>query len=374
MHLDWRLLTGTALRNGKVAVAACAIALMSSGMARAAVVFGPGDQQSPAGQEVEWTFSVTDDSDPAVLASGSFTIPNVEEGGPFEPLLVGTTSTVDCTIAERLAGGFTAQSRWLGSPANRVAVTWAAIPSGNPTTITTGELMTCKFVINAEATGDVELGCTNADASDPDGNTIEDLTCQPGMLTIGAAPTETPTVEATQTPTETPGEGGGPFAGCYTGQFPVPDLGNQLATIDLICGDDGSMTGSKITLPSGLGALTCTGTCDPQSGDFSSECTGLATVNLSGTLPEETGNITLESGGETGDVEMTKVPCPGGPTPTATSGGGGATPTPTPTGQVFSELISESGCNVITANSTGRTPWALIIPAAALLVLRRRRR
>jgi hypothetical protein len=224
-------------------------------------------------------------------------------------------------------------------------------------------------------------------------------------------------------------EAGGGFAGCYQGQWDDEVEGTAITLLmDVACSEGGAFSGGiDVALQGGtpvLGTLDCSGSCDTQTGALAdAACSGNVagtdtTVGVSGTLPAAgaTGPLTFTVDAESADHDVTNVPCNGGaqstqaissqisgtlpveggtgpltftfdgasgdhdvsnteclapPTPTATSGGGEATATPT---QGFSQLISESGCNVITPNSTGGTPWALIIPAAALLVFRRRRR
>jgi len=491
MRIGRGLLNGVACR-GKVALAACAIALLGAGAARAAVTIGPGAQSGAPGQVVEWQFAISGD-DAANASILAFDIPDVTVDSLFEPVLKDPQKNdVDCSMSADLADRFDALTKWLGK--STLAVSFSRKATADPKTIgRAGGYMTCKIKIKDDAVSEqpIALGCENADVSDGDNSPL-DATCEAGALTVGPAlPTPTGTTGASPTPTATPtpsqyggcsysgeftlpatnataetdvtvalacsfdgkitgtetlvanaatttltcagdcdtdtGElsnvecaeegGGGPFAGCYYGEFSITSPVPTDIITDLECGNSGTITG-QVQIVALAATVTCTGSCDTQTGVLSTvvcpTTTGgdltisgtlpqpvgetatltyvhslLGTLNkpvenvacgggsaisseISGTLPPEgeTGPLTFTLAGASTQQDVSNTECLAPPTPTHTPEG--PTATPTTGGPVYTTKISESGCN-ITPNGGSGTPWALIIPAAALLVLRRRR-
>jgi len=339
--------------------------------------------------------------------------PDIDKGGTsfaFQP--AGCTPGTDCTAVRALVLALDNVCPICGSSTTDC-------PGVAPCPVV---LYTCQVAIAADATGSIPLPCSHAGAGDPDGNPVGTdcnngtiTVAQPSVATIvigsaaGAQGDFVPVDVSLQTGVEVAGtqndinfmpqaaiaagsngkpmcsvnpdidKGGTSFAfqppGCTVGTSctavralvlaldnvnPIPN-GAVLYTCTIAIAEDAA---------DGSYPLTCSnaGASDPDGGALATNCVDGA-VDV-GVQPTATNTATPSNT----PVSVTPTATPGTPPPptsTVTPPGGTNTPVRTPTrGIRFSD---DDNCQIV-APAASRPAWILLVPAALLLGLRRRRR
>jgi hypothetical protein len=207
-------------------------------------------------------------------------------------------------------------------------------------------MYTCNVTIAADATGSFPLTCSAAQASTPGGQAVP-AACTDGMVSVGEVPTPTNTGGVTPpTPTPTPVE--------------------TTATATATGGGGGSPTATSTTVVTVPTATSTGGT----GGTATATATGsrVATATATGS---QAATATV-----TGSRPATATPTGGTQvaTPTIT---GTRQATPTRTGIVPTRRpvrpTDDDACAIVSP-ATSASGWMLLLPAAALLWIRRRSR
>lgn len=403
----------------KVAALTAGAVLMLAAQAHA-VAIHVGSAQGAAGSVV--SVSITLESEGSVVA-GTENVITFPTGARIAALGNGTP---DCTVNEDIMKNLSDAFQPPDCEGDAcTAYKGIIISLENTDEIPDGStLYTCHVQIDSAATGTLDLACSDPGASDPDGNGL-DTTCSNGEITVGpGGATETPTTggEATATPTPTTGNAAVNIViGSATGQ-----IGEEVSipvNLELpLLGTEVAGTENTITFSGGIGAAIKIkakedGTPDCEVNEAinknlsdafqppecsGEECTGYKgiIISLENTDPIPAGLLytcivqitdTAQNGmtypltcsnpgASTPDGEGLPTSCTdgsitvgGGPTPTSTVGAG-ATPTNTsivpPT---FAPAEFDDGC-AIASPADNQVGWLVLLPAAALLWLRRRSR
>jgi MYXO-CTERM domain-containing protein len=197
-------------------------------------------------------------------------------------------------------------------------------------------LYSCAVQINSTASGTIPLTCSNPGSSDPAGGAL-DTTCTNGSVTVGStAPSSTLASAITADATEIPLVDASGF----------PDSG----VIKI---------GDEVIFYTGKNGNTLTGAQRGQEGTTAAEHAAESAVTFQGALP-----VT---------PTPTVTPSPGSPTATATNTVVPPTSTRTTRPTSPSGGNDDDGCAIVAPAQSG-SAWMLLLPAAALLWLRRRSR
>jgi len=294
----------------------------------------------------------------------------------------------------------------------------------NVTPIPSGSVLyTCEIEIAVDATGTFPLTCSSPGAGDPDGNRVG-ADCTNGTITVaiatdativigdavGAAGDFVPVQVSLQTAVEVAGTQNDinfpPEAAVAAGEdgLPLcavnPAINKPQSTFAFQppgCTPGTDCTGVRAlvlafanvaAIPNGATLYTCqiAIASDAPDGTYPLTCSAAgASDSDGGAVPTSCLNGEVVVGVQPTETATLTPTATETPTPTPTGGEGTATVTPTPLPPTATSTVTrtatntrrpsseDDGCQVV-GTSAGGSAWMLIIPAALLLRLRRRRR
>jgi MYXO-CTERM domain-containing protein len=369
---------------------------------------------------------------PVTLSTGGDDVAGTENVITFDsdaPIAARANGRPDCTVnpdIDKTATAFAYQPPGCTAGTDCTAVKAVVLSTANVDPIPDGSVLyTCNVAVAAGATGELLETCSEPGASDPEGQSL-DSACSGGGITIGGGgPTATPTQGEEALVRIVVGDAQGEVNTevMVDVTLEVPGVGTEVAGTENVIRFSGG-PGAQIrikALANGRPDCAVNPAIDKTATAFAFQpagCTGeacvamkavvLSTANVDPIPPDSVlYTCTVEITSTASDGEMIPLTCedPGAstpdgmslptdcvdgtitvgtpvvPTPTPTPGAGG-TPTntvpggatATRTGGVIPPTpFCDDGC-AISAQAENQSGWWLLLPAAALLWLRRRSR